>query len=153
MKENQKFLRAAGGYAENDRSAALLFSFKLTIDFPLRRGYNSANNEIPTKPLRKRITHSDMEWYVGNAENGTQLGYKHFSIQDNTALRVTARGNGRVQVALDGEQVGTLSFHSESWAAEALTISRAHVHAALRLTVTEGSLDILSLHFSPEVTK
>ena len=56
MKENQKFLRAAGGYAENDRSAASLFSFKLTIDFPLRHGYNSANNEIPTKPLRKRST-------------------------------------------------------------------------------------------------
>jgi hypothetical protein len=48
--------RAAEGYAENDRSAALLFSFKLTIDFPVRRGYNSANNEIPTKPLRKRST-------------------------------------------------------------------------------------------------
>ena len=75
-------------------------------------------------------------------------------MQNNTALRVTARGSGRVQVALDGEQVGTLSFHSESWAAEALTISRARVHAALRLTVTEGSLvDILSLHFSPEVNE
>lgn len=66
---------------------------------------------------------------------------------------MTAKGSGRVQVALDGEQVGTLSFHSESWAAEALTISRARVHAALRLTVTEGSLDILSLHFSPEVNE
>ena len=56
MKENQKFLRAAECYAEKDRSAALLFSFKLTIDFLVRRGYNSANNEIPTKPLRKRST-------------------------------------------------------------------------------------------------
>ena len=33
---------------------------------------------------------------------------------------MTARGSGRVQVALDGEQVGTLSFHSESWAAEGI---------------------------------
>lgn len=56
MKENQKFLRAAEGYAENDRSAASLFSFKLTIDFLPCRGYNSANDEIPTKPLRKRST-------------------------------------------------------------------------------------------------
>lgn len=81
------------------------------------------------------------------------MSKKWTGIQNNTALRVTARGSGRVQVALDGEQVGTLSFHSESWAAEALTISRARVHAALRLTVTEGSLDILSLHFSPEVNE
>ena len=53
---NPKVLRAAEGYAENDRAAALLFSFKLTIDFLPRRGYKSANNEIPTKPLRKRST-------------------------------------------------------------------------------------------------
>ena len=33
---------------------------------------------------------------------------------------MTARGSGRVQVALDGEQVGTQSFHSESWAAEGI---------------------------------
>lgn len=43
-------------HAENDRSDASLFSFKLTIDFPMWRGYNSANNEIPMKPLRKRST-------------------------------------------------------------------------------------------------
>ena len=33
---------------------------------------------------------------------------------------MTAKGSGRVQVALDGEQVSTLSFHSESWAAEGI---------------------------------
>ena len=43
-------------HAENDRSDASLFSFKLTIDFPMWRGYNSANNEIPMKPLRQRST-------------------------------------------------------------------------------------------------
>ena len=48
------------------------------------------------------------------------MSKKLTGIQNNTALRVTARGSGRVQVALDGEQVGTLSFHSESWAAEGI---------------------------------
>lgn len=97
------------------------------------------------------IAHSDTEWYVGNAAKGTQIGYKYFSIQSNTVLRVTARGNGRVHIKINGKSVGRLPFHSEKWAAASLTIPQGDPHAALWLTVTEGSLDILSLHFSPEV--
>ena len=94
------------------------------------------------------ITHYDTEWYVGNAAKGTQLGYKYFFIQDNTVLRVTARGKGRVHIKINGRSVGSLPFHSEKRAAASLTISQGDPHAALCLTVTEGSLDILSLHFS-----
>ena len=99
------------------------------------------------------ITPSDMEWYVGNAAKRTQIGHKYFSVQDNTVLRVTARGKGQIQVTLNSEQAGTLLFHSEKWAAASLTISHGNPHAALWLTVTEGNLDILSLHFSPETNE
>ena len=33
-----------------------LFSFKLTIDWFVKCGYNDANKKIPTKPLRKKST-------------------------------------------------------------------------------------------------
>ena len=83
-----------------------------------------------------------------------KLRKTHSAVQKQGYHAVIPLPEAVVLVLCDlGEQVGTLSFHSESWAAEALTISRARVHAALRLTVTEGSLDILSLHFSPEVNE
>ena len=64
---------------------------------------------------------------------------------------MTARGTGAMQVSLEDEYIGTLSFRSGKWTEEALVIPKSCTHAALRLTVTEGSLDILSLRFSPEV--
>ena len=108
---------------------------------------NQIHRNIPA------ITHSDMEWYVGNAAKGTQIGYEYLSIGDNTALRVTARGTGRIHVKVNDKSVGSLPFHSEKWAAASLTISQGDPHAALWLTVTGGKLDILSLHFSPEVNE
>ena len=129
-----------------------------TGEYPAAICCNLTNGKMPHIANQIRgnipaITHSDMEWYVGNAEKGTQLGYKHFSIQNNTVLRVTARGNGWVHIKINGRSVGSLSFHSEKWAAASLTIPQGNLHAALWLTVTEGSLDILSLHFSPEVNE
>lgn len=97
------------------------------------------------------ITHSDAEWYVADAAKGTQIGYKYLSIQDNTALRVTARGEGRIHMKVNDRSVGSIAFHSEKWAAASLPIPQGDPHAALCLTVTEGKLDILSLYFSPEV--
>ena len=119
---------------------------------------NLTNGKMPhiTNQIRKNIpaiTHSDMEWYVGNAAKGTQTGYKYFSIQDNTVLRVTARGRGRIHIKINDRSVGSMAFHSEKWGAASLTIPRGDPHAALWLTVTDGSLDILSLHFSPEVNE
>ena len=99
------------------------------------------------------ITYSDTEWYVGNAAKGTQVGYKYFSIQDNTVLHVTARGKGRLHIKVNGRSAGSMAFHSEKWAAASLTILQGDPHAALLLTVTEGGLDVLSLHFSPEVNE
>lgn len=129
-----------------------------TGEYPAAICCNLTNGKMPHIANQIRgnipaITHSDMEWYVGNAEKGTQLGYKHFSIQNNTVLRVTARGNGWVHIKINGRSVGSLSFHSEKWAAASLTIPQGNLHAALWLTVTEGSLDILSLYFSPEVNE
>lgn len=129
-----------------------------TGEYPAAICCNLTNGKMPHIANQIRgnipaITHSDMEWYVGNAEKGTQIGYKHFSIQNNTVLRVTARGNGWVHIKINGRSVGSLSFHSEKWAAASLTIPQGNPHAALWLTVTEGSLDILSLHFFPEVNE
>ena len=127
-------------------------------EYPALICCNLTNGKMPhiANQIRKNIpaiTHSDTEWYVGNAAKGTQIGYKYFSIQSNTVLRVTARGNGRVHIKINGRSVGSLSFHSEKWAAASLTIPQGDPHAALWLTVTEGSLDILSLHFSHEVNE
>ena len=127
-------------------------------EYPAAICCNLTNGKMPhiANQIRKNIpviTHSDMEWYVGNAEKGTQIGYKYFSIQSNTVLRVTARGNGRVHIKINGKSAGSLPFHSEKWAAASLAISQGNPHAALWMTVTEGSLDILSLRFSPEVNE
>ena len=85
--------------------------------------------------------------------NGTQIGYKYFSIQDNTVLRVTARGKGQIHIKVNDRSVGSITFYSEKWAPALLTIPQSNPHAALCLTVTEGNLDILSLHFSPEANE
>ena len=119
---------------------------------------NLTNGKMPhiANQIRKNIpviAHSDMEWYVGNAARGTQIGYKYFSIQDDTVLRVTARGKGWIHIKINGRSVGSMAFRSEKWAAASLTIPQGHPHAALWLTVTEGNLDILSLYFSPEANE
>lgn len=116
---------------------------------------NLTNGKMPhiANQVRKDIpcvTHSGGEWYVGNATKGTLAAYKYFSIQKHTKLCVTARGTGTMQVSLEDECIGTLSFRCEKWTEAALVIPKSCTHAALRLTVTEGSLDILSLRFSPE---
>ena len=127
-------------------------------EYPAAICCNLTNGKMPhiANQIRKNIpaiTHSDTEWYVGNAAKGTQIGYKYFSIQDNTVLRVTARGKGQVCIKINGRSVGSLLYHSEKWAAASLRIPQGNPHTALWLTVTEGSLDILSLHFSQEVTE
>ena len=94
------------------------------------------------------ITHAGTEWYIGNATKGTQAGCKYFSIQDNTVLHATARGKGIINIKTNDESVGNLTIRSEKWTEESMTISRCHSHAALWLTVEDGSLDILSLNFS-----
>lgn len=68
-------------------------------------------------------------------------------------LRVTARGKGRIYIKINDRSVGSMAFHSEKWEAVSLTIPQGDFHAVLRLTVAEGNLDILSLHFSPEVNE
>ena len=85
-----------------------------------------------------------------NAAKGTLAAYKYFTIQNHTKLCMTARGTGTMQISLKDECIGTLSFRCEKWTEEALVIPKNCTHAALLLTVTEGSLDILSLSFSPE---
>ena len=116
---------------------------------------NLTNGKMPhiANQIRKDIpcvTHSGGEWYVGNATKETLAAYKYFSIQKNTKLCVTARGTGTMQISLKDKCIGTLSFRSEKWTEAALVIPKSCTHAALRLTVTEGSLDILSLRFLPE---
>lgn len=105
---------------------------------------NQIHKDIPC------VTHSGGEWYVGNATKGTLAAYKYFSIQNYTKLCVTARGTGMMQISLKNECIGTLFVRSEKWTEAALVIPKSYAHAALRLTVAEGSLDILSLRFSPE---
>ena len=58
-----------------------------------------------------------------------------------------------MHIKINDRSVGSLTFRSEKWAAASLTIPQDRPHAALWLTVTEGNLDILSLHFSHEVTE
>lgn len=105
---------------------------------------NQIHKDIPC------VTHSGGEWYVGNATKGTLAAYKYFSIQNYTKLCVTARGTGMMQISLKNECIGTLFVRSEKWTEAALVIPKSYAHAALRLAVAEGSLDILSLRFSPE---
>lgn len=50
-----------------------------------------------------------------------------------------------MQISLKNECIGTLFFRSEKWTEAALVIPKSYAHAALRLTVAEGGLDIRSL--------
>ena len=153
-------IRPDGSMAQVEMTSCSLNGDDLpgTGEYPAAICCNLTNGKMPhiANQIRTNIpiiTHSDMEWYVGNAAKETQIGYKYFSIQDNTVLRVTARGKGRIHIKVNDRSVGSLTFRSEKWAAASLTIPQSYPHAALWLTVTEGNLDILPLHFSPEANE
>ena len=153
-------IQPGGSIAQVEMTSCGLYGGDLpgTGEYPAAICCNLTNGKMPhiANQIRKNlpaITHSDMEWYVGNAAKGTQIAYKYFSIQDNTALRVTARGEGRIHIKINDRSVGSLPFYSEKWAAASLMIPQGDPHATLLLTVTEGGLDILSLHFSSEVNE
>ena len=115
-------------------------------EYPAAICCNLTNGKMPhiANQIRKDIpcvTHSGGEWYVGNAAKGTLAAYKYFTIQNHTKLCMTARGTGTMQISLKDECIGTLSFRCEKWTEEALVIPKSCTHAALLLTVTEGSLD------------
>lgn len=122
-------------------------------EYPAAICCNLTNGKMPhiANQIRQgipRITHSESQWYVADAAKGTKLTYKYFSIEENTVLHLTARGQGRVSLWLNEEQVGELSFQGTSWESKALTIPKPCTHAALHLAVTAGTLDMLSLKFS-----
>ena len=153
-------IQPGGSIAQAEMTSCGLYGGDLpgTGEYPAAICCNLTNRKMPhiANQIRKNIpaiTYSDTEWYVGNAAKGTQVGYKYFSIQDNTVLHVTARGKGRLHIKVNGRSAGSMAFHSEKWAAASLTILQGDPHAALLLTVTEGGLDVLSLHFSPEVNE
>ena len=93
------------------------------------------------------ITHSGEEYFVGYAAKGTQIMYKYFSVTDGTELYVTARGTGKLQVYLNNNCIGDMSFHEAEWKTKELRIGTSYKHAEIKLFVKAGKLDVLSLGF------
>lgn len=93
------------------------------------------------------ITHSGKEWYIEKASKGTQIGYKYFTVSAGTELYLTARGSGEILLLLNSESIGKIYFSSKEWEKERIVIPKDFTHAELCLTVTAGSMEILSFHF------
>ena len=93
------------------------------------------------------ISHLGEEYFVGYAAKGTQIIYKYFSVINGTKLYVTARGTGKLQVYLNNSYIGDMFFHEAEWKTKELRICEACKHAELKIFVTSGKLDVLSLGF------
>lgn len=103
---------------------------------------NRMRTDIP------RITHDGEEWLITNAAKGTEILYKYFDFQANTQLSLTARKNGSVQIFLQDLPLGTLDFCADRWTTQTLPIPQNQRRAALRFSVTAGSLDILEFEIA-----
>lgn len=107
---------------------------------------NQMRTDIP------RITHDGGEWFIANAEKGTEILYKYFDFQANTQLSLTARKNGSVQIFLQDLPLGTLDFCADRWTTQTLPILQSQSRAALRFSVTAGNLDILEFEITEAKT-
>ena len=103
---------------------------------------NQKRTDIPC------ITHDGGEWFITNAEKGTEILYKYFDFQANTQLSLTARKNGSVQIFLQDLPLGTLDFCADRWTKRTLPIPQSQRRAALRFAVTAGNLDILEFEIT-----
>lgn len=103
---------------------------------------NQMRTDIPC------ITHDGEEWFITNAEKGTEILYKYFDFQANTQLSLTARKNGSVQIFLQDLPLGTLDFCADCWTTQTLPIPQNQRRAALRFSVTAGNLDILEFEIT-----
>lgn len=102
-------------------------------------------NKICTDILH--ITHSGKEAFIKNTTEGTDIVYKFFSIEENTTLSITARGQGSLQIYLDDQVIGDMTFNNEAWDKNDVLIDASYQHVSLKLTVKEGNLDVLTLGF------
>ena len=93
------------------------------------------------------ITHSGEEVFIKNAAKGTHIVYKYFTIEKDTALSITARSNGTIQIYLDDHLVGDMTFSNDVWDKKEVLIDASYQHAQLHLVVSDGNLDLLSLGF------
>lgn len=112
-----------------------------------------SNGKMPHIANQKRtdipcITHDGGEWFITNAEKGTEILYKYFDFQANTQLSLTARKNGSVQIFLQDLPLGTLDFCADRWTKRTLPIPQSQRRAALRFAVTAGNLDILEFEIT-----
>ena len=112
-----------------------------------------SNGKMPHIANRMRtdipcITHDGGEWFITNAEKGTEILYKYFDFQANTQLSLTARKNGSVQIFLQDLPLGTLDFCADRWTKRTLPIPQSQRRVALRFAVTAGNLDILEFEIT-----
>ena len=112
-----------------------------------------SNGKMPHIANRKRtdipcITHDGGEWFITNAEKGTEILYKYFDFQANTQFSLTARKNGSVQIFLQDLPLGTLDFCADRWTTQTLPIPQSQRRAILRFSVTAGNLDILEFEIA-----
>lgn len=106
------------------------------------------NGHMPHTANQKRtgipmITHRDGERFVGCARAGTELLYRYLDLSGTSQISVTARGKGTMRVCTDAGEQGSLRFTESDWYMSELPLSGRR-HDTLRITVTEGTLDILS---------
>lgn len=85
--------------------------------------------------------------YVSGLSAGSHALYRYFDLTGSDAFEITARGDGTLEVVVNGRSEGALAFRGEKWETKALALSQHPAHAELMLRCTEGSLDLLSFGF------
>ena len=106
------------------------------------------NGKPQTQP---RITEFDGDVFVADLADGTEVGYKYFDFQNESALRITHRGTGTgaLEVRTDSKLLGSIAVTpSENWTDSEGTIAfPAGVHGLYLCYRGTGKLDLKEIGF------
>ena len=105
---------------------------------------HGSNRSVGNIPM---ITSANGEQFVCGIGKKTNAVWKYFDLSKANALALTLRGEGEVEVLLNGKRLGAIRTASKAWEERTLPVT-VHEAGELRVCGVSGRADLLKLRFS-----
>ncbi len=114
---------------------------------------NLSNGNMPHTSNKKAegfpmVTSRDNERFITAMTQGVLANYKYFDLSDTFSIKLTARGEGRLLVKVDGKSVSEINVSSGTWKEYATNIFNGNGKSVLSFEVKSGNLDLLSFELN-----
>ena len=106
-----------------------------------RMPHGGKNSGIPM------IASSNGEQYICGIDERTYAAWKYFDLSKANALALTLRGEGELEVLLNGKRLGTIRTATKAWEERTLPVT-VHEAGELRIRGVRGKSDLLKIKFS-----